>query len=32
MDTVVVFTRKNFETMLQQGGCGDWLANDERLR
>ena len=31
MDTVVVFTWKNLETMFDQGGCGDWVANEDRL-
>ena len=31
MDTVVVFTRKDLETMFEQGGCGDWVASEDRL-
>jgi hypothetical protein len=31
MDTVVVFTRKDLDVMFAQGGCGDWVANGERL-
>ena len=31
MDTVVVFTRKNLEVMFEQGGSGDWKANEDRL-
>lgn len=31
MKTVVVFTRKSFEEMLEQGGSGDWLANEGSL-
>lgn len=31
MDTVVVFTRKDIEVMFEQGGSGDWVANEDRL-
>jgi hypothetical protein len=32
MDTaVVVFTRKDLATMMEYGGCGDWVADRERL-
>ena len=31
MDTVVVFTRKSLEEMFEQGGSGDWLANEGSL-
>lgn len=31
MDTVVVFTRKNLQTIFEQGGSGDWVANEDRL-
>ena len=31
MDTVVVFTRKDLGVMFEQGGSGDWTANEDRL-
>lgn len=31
MDTVVVFTRKDLQTMFEQGGSGDWVSNEDRL-
>jgi hypothetical protein len=31
MDTIVVFTKKDLEVMFEQGGSGDWVANEDRL-
>jgi len=32
MDTVVVFTKKDLETMIEQGGSGYWKADENRLK
>ena len=31
MDTVAVFTSKDLKTIFEQGGSGDWVANEDRL-
>ena len=31
MNTMIVFTSKNLEHMLKQGGCGDWVARENRV-
>ncbi|HHJ19244.1 MAG TPA: hypothetical protein ENJ84_05385 [Gammaproteobacteria bacterium] len=31
MDTVVVFTSKDIDTIFAEGGSGDWVANKDRL-
>ena len=31
MDTVVVFTRKNIDVALKQGGIGDWVVDKNRV-
>lgn len=31
MNTMIVLTSKNLEHMFKQGGCGDWVAREDRV-
>ena len=32
MDTVVVFTAKDIDKTIEQGGCGNWKLNADRVK